>query len=68
MFGDAGVSVLHFEEGDEIEEGDVLGVRFQDNWACEIVAPESGFLISSPYEEGDTVASVAMLAKIQPDR
>ena len=64
----ATVSDLYFEEGDEIEEGDVFAVLFNDNGTCEIVAPASGVLISLPYEEGDTVTSEAVLAKIQTDR
>ena len=35
---------------------------------CEIVAPVTGVLILLTYEEGDTVASEAVLAKIQTDR
>ena len=64
----ATVSDLYYEEGDEIEEGDVLAALFNDNGTCEIVAPASGVLISLPYEEGDTVTSEAVLAKIQTDR
>ncbi len=67
-FADATVSDLYFEEGDEIEEGDVLAVLFNDNGTCEIVAPASGVLISLRYDEGDTVTSEAVLAKIQTDR
>jgi pyruvate/2-oxoglutarate dehydrogenase complex dihydrolipoamide acyltransferase (E2) component len=64
----AAVSDLYFEEGDEIEEGDVLAVLFNDHGTCEIVAPASGVLISLPYNEGDTVTSEAVLAKIETDR
>ena len=35
----ATVSDLYFEEGDGIEEGDVLAAFFNDNGTCEIVAP-----------------------------
>ena len=68
VFTDATVSDLYFEEGDEIEEGDVFAVLFNDNGTCEIVAPASGILISLPYDEGDTVTSEAVLARIQTDR
>ncbi len=64
----ATVSDLYFEEGDEIEEGELFAVLFNDNGTCEIVAPASGVLISLPYDEGDTVTSEAVLAKIQTDR
>ena len=68
VFIDATVSDLYFEEGDEIEEGDVLAVLFNENGTCEIVATASGVLVSLPYDEGDTVTSEAVLAKIQTDR
>ena len=68
VFTDATVSDLYFEEGDEIEEGDVLAVLFNDNGTCEIVAPASGVLISLAYDKGDTVTSEAVLAKIETDR
>lgn len=68
VFTDAPASDLYFEQGDEIEEGDVLAALFNDNGTCEIVAPASGVLISLPYNEGDTVTSEAVLAKIQRDR
>ncbi len=45
----ATVSGLYFEEGDEIEEGDVFGVLFNDNEMREIVAPATGVLISLTY-------------------
>ncbi len=57
-----------FEEGDEIEEGDIRAALFNDNGTCETVAPTSGVFISFTYEEGDTVTSEAVLAKIQTDR
>ncbi len=62
------VSDLYFEAGDEIEEGDVLAALFNDNGTCEIVAPASGVLISLRYEEGDTVTSETVLARVQTDR
>jgi pyruvate/2-oxoglutarate dehydrogenase complex dihydrolipoamide acyltransferase (E2) component len=62
------VSDLYFEEGDEIEEGELFAVLFNDNGTCEIVAPASEVLISLPCDEGDTVTSEAVLAKIQTDR
>ena len=68
VFTEATVSDLYFEEGDESEEGELLAVLFNDNGTCEIVAPASGVLISLTYEEGDTVTSEAVLAKIQTDR
>lgn len=64
----ATVSDLYFEEGDEIEEGELFAVLFNDNGTCEIVAPASGVLMSLPYDEGDTVTSEAVLARIQTDR
>lgn len=67
-FTDAPVSDLYYEEGDEIEEGDALAVLWNDTGTCEIVAPTSGVMISSPYDEGDTVISEAVLAKIHTDR
>lgn len=68
VFTEATVSDPYFEEGDEIEEGELLAVLFNDNGTCEIVAPASEVLISLTYEEGDTVTSEAVLAKIQTDR
>lgn len=68
VFTDATVSDLYFEEGEEIEESELFAVLFNDNGTCEIVAPASGILISLMYEEGDTVTSEAVLAKIQTDR
>ena len=68
VFTDATVSDLYFEEGNEIEKGDVLALLFHDNWTCEIVTPVSGVLISLPYDEGATVTSEAVPARIQMDR
>ena len=39
----ASVSELYFEEGEEIAEGDVLAVLFNDNGTCEIVARRPAF-------------------------
>ena len=64
----ATLSGLYFEEGFEIEEGELLAVLFNDKGTCEIVAPASGVLISLRYEEGSTVALEAVLTKIQTDR
>ncbi len=68
VFTDASVSDLYFEEGDEIEEGELFAVLFNDNGAYEFMAPAPWILISLPYDEGDTVTSDAVLAKIQTDR
>lgn len=68
VLGHATISDLYFEEGDEIEEGELFAVLFNDNGTCEIAAPASGVLISLRYEEGSTVTSEAVLAKIQTDR
>ena len=65
---EATVSDLYFEEGDAIEEGELFAVLFNDNGTCEMVAPASGVLISLPYDEGDTVTSEAVLARIQTDQ
>ena len=64
----ATVSDLYFEEGDEIEEREFVAGLFNDHEMREIAAPATGVLISLTYEEGDTVASEAVLAKIQTDR
>ncbi len=64
----AAVSDIYFDEGDEIEEGELFAVLFNDSGTCEIVTPASGLLISLPHDEGDTVTSEAVLAKIQTDR
>ena len=64
----ATIADLYFEENDEIEKGELFAVLFNENGTCEIVAPASGLLVSLPYDEGDTVTSEAVLAKIQTDR
>lgn len=63
----ATISDLHFEQGDEIKEGELFAVLFNDYGICEVAAPASGILISSPYEEGDSVASEEVLATIEND-
>ena len=50
------------------EDGELSAVLFNDNETCEIVAPASGVLISLTYDEGDTVTSEAVPAKIETDR
>ncbi len=62
------MSDLYYEDGDEVEEGDVLAVFLSDTGTCEIVAPPSGGIISWPYDEGETAISEAVLAKIPTDR
>ncbi len=64
----AAVSDIYSEEGDEIEEGELFAVLFNDNGRCEIGAPMTGVLISLPYDKGSTVTWEAVLAKIQTDR
>ena len=64
----ATISDLYFEENDEIEEGELFAVLFNDNGTCEIAAPATGVLILLTYEEGDTVPSETVLAKIQTDQ
>ncbi len=64
----AKISELHFEQGDEIEEGELFAVLFNRHGTCEIVAPASGVLVSVRYEVGDSVASEDVLATIDTER
>ncbi len=64
----ATVSELYFEQGDEIEEGELFAVLFNRHGTCEIVAPTSGVLVSMRYEVSDSVASEEVLATIDTDR
>ena len=52
VFERATISDLYFEENDEIEEGELFAVLFNENGSIEITAPSSGVLVSLPYEEG----------------
>lgn len=60
----ATISDLYFEENDEIEEGELFAVLFNENGTFEITAPSSGVLVSMPCEEGDSVGSDEVLATI----
>ena len=60
----ATISDLYFEENDEIQEGELFAVLFNENGTFEITAPSSGVLVSLPYEEGDSVGSDDVLATI----
>lgn len=60
----ATISDLYFEENDEIEEGELFAVLFNENGTCEITAPASGIIAFLPYEEGDSVGSEDVLATI----
>ncbi len=60
----ATISDLYFEENDEIQEGELFAVLFNENGTFEISAPSSGVLVSLPYEEGDSVGSDDVLATI----
>lgn len=64
VFERATISDLYFEENDEIEEGELFAVLFNENGSIEITAPSSGVLVSLPYEEGDSVGSDDVLATI----
>ena len=68
VIGRATISDLYFEDGDEIEEGQLFAVLVHDNGTCELAAPASGVVISLRYAEGDTVTPEAVLAEIQTDR
>jgi 2-oxoglutarate dehydrogenase E2 component (dihydrolipoamide succinyltransferase) len=59
---------IPFEEGDEIEEGELLAVVFNEYGMYEIVAPASGLITSLRCDEGDTVTSGEVLATIDTDR
>lgn len=63
----ATVEALCFEEDDEIEEGALFAVLFNEHGSCEIVAPASGLIEEIRYREGDTVLSEEVLATIHTD-
>lgn len=64
----ATLSDLYFEEGDDIEEGDLFAVISNRYGTCEIKAPASGMLVSLRHEEDDAVTSEEVLATIDTDR
>ncbi len=59
---------LYFEEGDDIEEGDLFAVISNEYGTCEIKAPASGTLVLLRHEEDDAVTSEEVLATIDTDR
>jgi len=62
------ISDLSFEEGDEIEEGEVLATVFNEYGTYDIVAPASGLITSLRCEEGDTVTSGQVVVTIETAR
>ena len=64
----ATISQVYFEEGDEIEAGDVFASISNEYGTYEVVAPASGLLVFVWHEEGDTVSSEEVLATIDTDR
>lgn len=60
----ATISALWLEENDEIEEGELFALLFNQTGTCEILAPASGILVSLPYEEDDSVGSEHVSATI----
>ncbi len=64
----ATISQIHFEEGDEIEAGDVFASITNGYGTYEIAAPVSGLLVFVWHEEGDTISSDEVLATIDADR
>ena len=64
----ATISQIHFEEGDEIQQGEVFASISNKYGTYDIVAPASGLLLFVWHEEGDTVASDEVLARIDTDQ
>ena len=64
----ATLSDLYFEEGDDVEEGDLFAVISSLYGTCEIKAPASGSLVSLRHDEDDPVTSEELLATIDTDR
>ncbi len=59
---------LYFEEGDDIEEGDLFALISSLYGTCEIKVPASGSLVSLRHDEDDPVTSEELLATIDTDR
>lgn len=59
------VSYWHFEEGDEIEEGEDLVEMATDKATFNVPAPVSGVLTKVYFEEGETVKVGEVMAIIE---
>lgn len=64
---EATISYWHFEEGDEVEEGEDLVELTTDKATFNIPAPTSGILSEVFFEEGDTVEVGEVLAIIEEE-
>lgn len=63
----ASVADIYFEEGDEIEEGELFAEL--SNWlgTYEIKSPATGTIVDIRCKVGDTVTSEAILASVDTD-
>jgi pyruvate/2-oxoglutarate dehydrogenase complex dihydrolipoamide acyltransferase (E2) component len=64
---EAVVSVWHFEEGDEVEEGDDLVEMTTDKATFNVPCPASGILSEIVAEEGETVREGEVLAVLEEE-
>ena len=68
VMNEAVIFEIRFEEGDEIEKGDVFASISDQYGTYDIVSPASGLLASVWCEEGTVVTSENVLASIGTDR
>ncbi len=64
---EATVSVWHFEEGDEVGEGDDLVEMTTDKATFNVPSPKSGILSEILAEEGETVREGEILAVLEEE-
>jgi pyruvate/2-oxoglutarate dehydrogenase complex dihydrolipoamide acyltransferase (E2) component len=64
---EATVSVWHFEEGDEVEEGDDLVEMTTDKATFNVPCPRSGILSEIVADEGETVKEGEVLAILEQE-
>ncbi|MEE4204605.1 MAG: 2-oxoglutarate dehydrogenase complex dihydrolipoyllysine-residue succinyltransferase [Halieaceae bacterium] len=63
---DGEVATWHKAEGDSVQRDELLVEIETDKVVMEVVAPESGVLSSIVAAEGETIASEAVLARLEP--
>ncbi|RJP71404.1 MAG: hypothetical protein C4532_07730 [Candidatus Abyssobacteria bacterium SURF_17] len=61
------VSVWHFEEGDEVEEGDDLVEMTTDKATFNVPSPRDGVLSEIVADEGETVRVGEVLAVLEDE-
>ena len=68
MMNEAVIVEIRFEEGDEIEKGDVFASLSNKYGTYDIVSPASGLVAFVWCEEDATIMSDDVLASIDTDR